>query len=481
MTQRLRRFFSLPSVQRRIGILTGVAVAVAVAVTGFAGYLTAQFSLYDQLDRELTQIATLTSDAIGADVQALGGIDQQSLRSVNLTLVLLRSDGYRAGVPGERVSLETGDDELALARLQEGVSHRTVQGSDGQPYRIVAVPLPRVDGSYALVIGRPLAPTLSILSDLRIVLVLFGSGGVGLGAIIGALIARSSMRPIRELTRAVTRVTQTDSLDPIEVEGDDELSQLTRSFNTMLYSLASSRARQNRLIVDASHELRTPLTSLRTNIELLVADEKSGMLPEGARKEILRDIAAQLAEFTSLIGDLVQLTRAPATMTRTPLNLRDVVESALERVRRRGPGLTFDVELNSLHLVGEEDTLERAVTNLLDNAVKFSPAGGTIRVLLEGDQLRISDQGPGIAEDDLPHIFDRFYRSDKARHTPGTGLGLSIVAQTVARHGGWVRASRSAEGGAEFTMRLPSHVTREGLDTELADNTDEAEHEEADA
>lgn len=475
MTQRLRRFLSLPSVQRRIGILTGIAVAVAVAVTGFAGYLTAQFSLYGQLDRELTQIATLTSDAIGTDVQALGGIDEQALRSVNLTMVLLRSDGVRANVPGQRVTLETGDQELALARLQEGASHRTVRGSDGQPYRIVAVPLPQVDGSYALVIGRPLAPTLNTLNDLRLVLLLFGSGGVGLGAIIGTLIARSSMRPIRELTRAVTRVTQTDSLDPIEVEGDDELSQLTRSFNTMLYSLASSRARQNRLIVDASHELRTPLTSLRTNIELLVADEKSGMLPEGARKEILRDIAAQLAEFTSLIGDLVQLTRAPAKTTLTPLNLREVVDSALERVRRRGPGLVFDVELNSLYLVGEEDTLERAVTNLLDNAVKFSPPGGTIRVLLEGDQLRISDQGPGIAEDDLPHIFDRFYRSDKARHTPGTGLGLSIVAQTVARHGGWVRASRSAEGGAEFTVRLPGHVTREGLDAELAERAEAAQ------
>jgi two-component system, OmpR family, sensor histidine kinase MprB len=221
------------------------------------------------------------------------------------------------------------------------------------------------------------------------------------------------------------------------------------------------------LIADASHELRTPLTSLRTNIELLVADEKIGMLPDGARSEILRDIAAQIAEFTSLIGDLVQLTRDPVRGAREPVNFQAITEAALERARRRGPGLVFDVDLNPLWLVGEADTLERAVTNLLDNAVKFSPAGGTIRVQLQGDQLRISDQGPGIADDDLPHIFDRFYRSEAARNTPGTGLGLSIVAQTVARHGGWVRASRSPEGGAEVIVRLPGHSTAEELQREL--------------
>lgn len=467
MIQHLRQFLGTPSLQRRVGLLAAVAATLGVALTSLAGYLTTRVNLYDQLDRELTTIASLTSEAVGSDTEALGGMNAQSLRAVNVTLLLVKADGSTVRVPGEVTSLEVGHEEIALARLQQGTSTRTGVSSKGEPYRIVAVPLPRTDGKYALVIGRPLAATTQTLDGLRTTLITVGTLGVLLSAAVGQIVARSSMSPVRDLSAAVARVTQTDDLTPIEVRGNDELSQLTRSFNTMLYSLASSRARQNRLIADAGHELRTPLTSLRTNIELLVADDKTNMLPEGARAEILRDVSAQLAEFTSLIGDLVQLSRGDQVKpAREPVDLRDVVNAALERAKRRGPGLNFDVELDPLYLVGEPDTLERAVTNLLDNAVKFSPSGGTVTVRLIGDQLRICDQGPGIAEEDLPHIFDRFYRSDRARNTPGTGLGLSIVAQTVARHGGWVRASRGEDGGAEFTVRLPGKTSLEELEEE---------------
>ena len=233
----------------------------------------------------------------------------------------------------------------------------------------------------------------------------------------------------------------------------------------MLRSLASSRERQQRLIADAGHELRTPLTSLRTNIELLAADERTRTLSSDDRAAILADVTAQLAEFTTLIGDLVHLTRDDrVSAAPEPIDLRDVVHAAVERVRRRAKGLIFDVELNPLYVIGEADDLERAVTNLLDNAVKWSPPGGTIRVHLEGDRLRVADQGHGIAEADLPYVFDRFYRGEAARTTPGTGLGLSIAAQTVARHGGWIRAGRSAQGGAEFTIRLPGATTVEDLE-----------------
>jgi two-component system sensor histidine kinase MprB len=177
----------------------------------------------------------------------------------------------------------------------------------------------------------------------------------------------------------------------------------------------------------------------------------------------MNDVNAQLVEFTSLIGDLVALARDETSATPEPLDFRDVVNVALDRVRRRGPGLQFDVELNPFYVVGDSDMLERAVTNLLDNAVKWSPPGGVIRVQLEGDRLRVADQGPGIAEADLPYVFDRFYRADTARNTPGTGLGLSIVAQTVTQHGGWVRAGHSAQGGAEFTVQLPGSATLDAL------------------
>jgi two-component system sensor histidine kinase MprB len=271
---------------------------------------------------------------------------------------------------------------------------------------------------------------------------------------------------VQQLTEATERVARTGDLRPIPVDGSDELARLTASFNDMLGALAASQDQQRRLVADAGHELRTPLTSLRTNIELLSLDATSHMLSENDRREIFGDVNAQLAEFTALIKDLVSLARDDQVAAAPePIDLRDVITAALERARRRAPkGVEFDVELSPLYVMGESDDLERAITNLLDNAVKWSPPDGTVRIYLEGDRLRVADQGPGIADADLPHIFDRFYRADTARNTPGTGLGLSIVAQAVQRHGGWITAGRSAQGGAEFIVQLPGATTREDLD-----------------
>jgi two-component system sensor histidine kinase MprB len=459
---RLRRPRSLP-LQRRVAYLATVAVALAVAITSVAGYVTLRYSLYRALDQELTEVATSLSGPVAQDIRNLGGLTERALRAGNISVAAVRSDGTIFYVPDERAHLVLGPAELSVAKLQSGVSVRTGYASNGAPYRVVAVPIAEL-GNYAMVVGRPLEATNTILSSLWLVLIIFGAAGVIVAAFAGVTVARSSLRPVRDLSAAVEQITATDEIVPIEITGSDELSRLAEAFNRMLSSLASSRERQQQLIADASHELRTPLTSLRTNIELLAADARSGMLRPGDRIEILADVSAQLTEFTTLIGDLVQLARdervAPAP---EPIDFRTVVNAALDRVRRRGPGLSFDVELDPFYVVGEADTLERAVTNLLDNAVKWSPPGGVIRVQLEGDRLRVADQGPGIAEADLPFIFDRFYRGDTARNTPGTGLGLSIVASTAERHGGWVTAGRSAQGGAEFTLRLPGSTTLEGL------------------
>ncbi|WP_425561278.1 sensor histidine kinase [Microlunatus panaciterrae] len=455
--------FHSPPLHRRVAFLTGIAVALAVAATGVAAYVTLRVSLFNALDTELIDTASSVAFPVAQDIRNIGGLTGQALRAGNVSVAVIRSDGAVYYVPDERVHLVLGAEELSIARLQQGASARTGRTGDGQEYRIVAVPITEL-GNYALVLGRPLQPTKDILSSLWVVLIIFGVSGVVVAAAAGATVARSSLRPVRTLTRAVEHVTETDDLAPIAVTGDDELSRLAEAFNLMLRSLASSRERQRQLIADAGHELRTPLTSLRTNIELLVADADSGMLKAVDRAEILRDVSAQLVEFTTLIGDLVQLARDDSVApSPEPIDLRTVVTAALDRVRRRGPGLRFDVELNPLYVIGEADTLERAITNLLDNAVKWSPPGGTIRVQLDGDRLRVADQGPGIDDADLPYVFDRFFRSEKARNTPGTGLGLSIVAQTIARHGGWVKAGHSAQGGAEFTIRLPGSTTFEGL------------------
>ncbi len=458
------------TLQRRLAWLTAFGVAFGIFASGFAGYLITRFSMYRQLDKELINIASLSAEPICNDIQNMGGLNSDALHTANINAVLLQADNTLHEVQGTTVRIELNSDELAIARTDRGFSTRTGHGSDGHRYRIVAVPLAVAPmsgpighssgtsgcGDQALIIARDLTPTQNTLTQLGWVMALLGVSMATVAWGVGSFVARQGLAPVRQLSEAVSHVTETDRFQTIEAHGTDELSDLARNFNTMLYSLESSRERQRRLIADASHELRTPLTSMRTNIELLVADDKSGMLPEGARGEILHDVASQLSEFTTLVGDLVQLSReeqvAPAP---EKVNVADVVARAVKRAKRRGPNLRFDIQAEPWYLTGEPGSLERAITNLLDNAVKFSPAGGTIRLVMENGLIRISDEGPGIAEEDLPHIFDRFYRSDKARNTPGTGLGLSIVTHTIRSHGGEVWADRAESGGAEFFVQLP--------------------------
>jgi two-component system sensor histidine kinase MprB len=258
----------------------------------------------------------------------------------------------------------------------------------------------------------------------------------------------------------VEQIARTEDLRPLPVEGDDEIARLATAFNQMLTALAASRDRQRRLVADAGHELRTPLTSLRTNIDLLsqadADDGRGGGLPPEARAELLDDVRAQIEELTTLIGDLVELARdEPLTHVVEPADLAEVVDRALQRVRRRAPGVTFDVSTAPWWVVGEPAALERAVTNLLDNAAKWSPADGTVTVRVAGGVLTVDDQGPGIAPEDLPHVFERFYRAKESRSMPGSGLGLSIVRQVVERHAGTVSAERRPEGGTRFTVVLP--------------------------
>jgi two-component system sensor histidine kinase MprB len=268
---------------------------------------------------------------------------------------------------------------------------------------------------------------------------------------------------VRRLTTSVEHIARTEDLRPLPVEGDDEIARLANAFNQMLAALAASRDRQRQLVADAGHELRTPLTSLRTNLDLLsqadsvaVSHDGDGGLPAAAKAELLADVRAQIEELTTLIGDLVELARdEPLTHAVEAVDLPEVVDRAVARVRRRAPGVTFDVAAQPWFVVGEDGAVERAVTNLLDNAAKWSPPAGTVTVRLVDGTLTVDDQGPGIAEADLPHVFDRFYRSDESRSMPGSGLGLAIVRQVAERHAGSVVAGAAPGGGARLTMWLP--------------------------
>ena len=261
------------------------------------------------------------------------------------------------------------------------------------------------------------------------------------------------LAPVQRLTRAAEDVSETGDLSQrIDAQGKDELSRLAATFNTMLGALEDSARSQRQLVSDASHELRTPLTSLRTNIEVLARDEA---LPPEDREQLLRDVTEQLTEMTALIAELVELARGdltPADPEDVRLDL--VTADAIERTRRNRPGVVFKPELAESMIRGVPATIERAVSNLLDNAAKWSPPDGEIEVTVRDGELTVRDHGPGIDEEDLPYVFDRFYRAPTARGMPGSGLGLAIARQVAEAHGGTVTAERADGGGTLMRLTL---------------------------
>ena len=220
----------------------------------------------------------------------------------------------------------------------------------------------------------------------------------------------------------------------------------------MLGALEESTRARRQLVADASHELRTPLTSLRTNIEVLASERK---LPPGERERLLRDVVEQLEEMTNLISELIELARGeqhPQEAEDVRLDL--IAADAVERTRRNRPGVNFKTDLEESLVHGVPATIERALANLLDNAAKWSPPGSEVEVAVRGGEVSVRDHGPGIEDEDLPYVFDRFYRASSARGLPGSGLGLAIVRQVAEAHGGQVVAERAEGGGTIMRLRL---------------------------
>jgi two-component system sensor histidine kinase MprB len=196
---------------------------------------------------------------------------------------------------------------------------------------------------------------------------------------------------------------------------------------------------------------------MRTNIDLLMRSEETGRaLPPETRARLLASVKAQMLELSSLVGDLLELARQDETAKpKQVVSLHEVVHHAVGRARLRGLGLHIDANVEPWYVHGDPGSLERAVVNLLDNAVKFSPPAGTVDVRLHKGQLTVRDHGPGIPEEELPHVFERFWRSPSARSMPGSGLGLSIVHRVAGESGGEVRLERAPGGGTIALLRLP--------------------------
>ena len=441
------------SLASRVTILTALAAGATVALMAFGAYVTVRMQLQATLDDSLVHRAESTPSKALCDQNVRFPADYFGAADVWVACLDGSGTALIRAKDSDQPQKLIGKPEIAVSEDKKYSSVRTVSG-DGTRWRMAAVH--RDDGT-TMVIAQSLDSQEDLLAKLGVVMLLFGLAGVIGAGLAGWGVARSGLRPVRRLTAAAEHIARTEDLRPLPVEGDDELARLATAFNQMLTALAASRDRQRQLVADAGHELRTPLTSLRTNLDLLSQVDAEGVgLPPEARAELLEDVHAQIEELTTLIGDLVELARdEPLTHIVEPVDLPELVDRVIARVRRRAPGLSFDVEMAPWYVVGEGPGLERAVTNLLDNAAKWSPEDGTVTVRLSDGILTVDDQGPGIAPSDRPHVFDRFYRSQESRGMSGSGLGLSIVRQVAERHSGSVTADDAPGGGARLVLRLP--------------------------
>jgi two-component system sensor histidine kinase MprB len=439
-------------------VLAALGVGLAVLITAMAAYWTVRVQLTQSVDEDLLARAQAAVPGPLGNPSELTRLTPEPFVAAGLRVALMRSDGVTTFPRGYAPPL--GEPELAVAQGSADQSIRTAL-LGGESFRVVAVP---AASDFALVLAQSTATVDRVLDQLGLVSVIAGGLGIGLAAWAGASIARAGLRPVERLTAAAEHVAATGELDPIEVHGEDEIGRLAHAFNAMLTALEEARTRQRRLVADAGHELRTPLTSLRTNLDLLAQSDRQGGLDGAERAELIDDVRAQIAELSTLVADLMELSREDAPHDhQEAVDLADIVRDALTRVRRRAPNITFSADLRPWLIEGDARLLGRAATNLLDNAAKWSPQGGTVWVSLRDGILQVDDEGPGIADDDLPHVFERFYRSSEARSRPGSGLGLAIVRTAALRHGGNVSAGKAPTGGARLTMNLPGGSSSSAL------------------
>jgi two-component system sensor histidine kinase MprB len=462
------------SFRRRITLVSAAAVAVAVVLASALTYLLSARELYGQIDSQLRDRAQPLARRFehgptpltprGGHHDAFPGIPPGP-DQVRGYQQLIDSSGTILFASSPNVKLPIGPQARNLA-AHGGKSFFEDTTAEGIHLRVLTEAMAH---DVAAQLAQPLTDVDSALARLRLILVLLDIGGIALAALLGRLVAGAAVAPIRRLTQATEHVTRTQDLsNRIQSAGVDEIGRLAESFNAMLDALESSMSAldasvhaQRQLVADASHELRTPVTSLRTNIEIL---KQESSMPVEERQRMLDDVVEQIEELTLLMNDLIELGRGEQPRGgREDVRLDLIVEEAVERARRHSQDTPFEVELDQVVLTGEPGRLARAINNLLDNAVNYSPLGSPVEIALHGDELTVRDHGPGISAADLPHVFDRFYRGAEARGRPGSGLGLAIVRQVAEQHGGRVSAEAAPGGGALMRLRLPGAGPVESL------------------
>jgi two-component system sensor histidine kinase MprB len=495
------------SLRLRIAAVAGLAVALAVLAAAISLYVAVRSDLRGQIDESLTQrehelVAVAGAAGPGsARTNALRfgfagrGLGTGGLPAVGAAHVPSTRPGSQAPLPravqparfggasgyvqfvtakgavvaprGQgstpQVKPDARDRVIAASGHGRTLSDRTVKGTHLRVLTVgtTGVALPAAASAAggrgatrstrgAVMIARPLTEVDHELSRILLILLIVGVAGIALAVLLGALVARTALAPIARFTRRTESLAGELNLsERLDVRGGDELGRLAASFNTTLDALEGALAAQRQLIADASHELRTPIASLRANVQVL---EDAARLPVAEQQRLHADIIEELDELTALVGDVVELARGSrGSSAREDVRLDEIVADAVARARRRGE-LDFELALEPTIVRGEADRINRAVSNLLDNARKWSPPGASIEVALRAGVLSVRDHGPGFEEQELGKVFERFYRSERARKLPGSGLGLAIVRQAAEAHRGYVRASNAPGGGARLEL-----------------------------
>jgi two-component system, OmpR family, sensor histidine kinase MprB len=459
------------SLRTRIAAAAALAVALVVVVGAAAIYVGVRSELRGEVDDSLReradQIARLADGRLGGPGPGAPGAGAgpggpppgEGLRGRFpapprerfggpeglVQIVLPTGRVVRTPSAEEAIPVDERARDVARAGGGEYLTDTTVEGTH---LRVLTRALPN---GGAIQMARPLDEVDRQLDRVLLVLLLVGAAGVALGAALAALVARTALAPIGRFTRRTEELA--DAPDPsqrIEPGGRDELGRLAHSFNSTLDSLERAVDSQRQLVADASHELRTPIASLRANIQTL---EHADRLSDRDLADLRRDIVSELDELTSLVADIVELARgAKRAEAVDDVRLDELVEEVVGRARGRSNGVALELSTEETLVRGDPERIQRAVSNLVDNALKWSPDGGTVEVALADRRVSVRDHGPGFADADLPRVFERFYRAEGARAMPGSGLGLAIVRQAAEAHGGEATASNAPGGGAVVTV-----------------------------
>jgi two-component system sensor histidine kinase MprB len=494
------------SFRRRITLVSSAAVAIAVVLAALLVYVLTSNQLHKQVDRQLYNrghgigrlarlLRATPEPAITPDGRVTITLpDDVDLRTLSMSELRRLADavppststsgsgnffgrappgpgqvrGYQqiAGASGKVLVRSSGNLQLPV-----DAATRALAAHGGKPLlsnarvegvhlRVLAEPL---GNGRVLQLAQPLTEVDSLLSRLRLILVLLVVGGIALAALLGRLVAGAAVTPLRALSRTTEHVALTRDLSRrIEAPGSDEVGRLAASFNSMLDALQQSMSAldasvhaQRQLVADASHELRTPVTSMRTNIEIL--QQRGEQMSRTEQQLMFAEVVGQIEELTLLMNDLIELARDEQVHADTEVARLDMlVQEVLERAQRNAPATPIEARLAPTLIECVPARLERAVANLVDNAIKHSPPATAVHVELKGNELTVRDHGAGIADEDLPHVFDRFYRGAEARGRPGSGLGLAIVRQVADQLGATVSAERAPGGGTLMRLSLPT-------------------------